>query len=64
VANTEILAKAILDIDCVLAEHIQPYYTVDPHRALEEIMLILNKANAVEIADRVHAVDGRLKLVK
>jgi hypothetical protein len=64
VTNTDILAKVILDIDLVLAEHIQPYRTEDPHGTLEKILTILVQANAVEIADRVHAGYGRLKLVK
>lgn len=62
--NTEILAKAIVDIDCVLADHIQPYRTEDPHRALEKILTILVEARAVEIAERVQAGYGKLKLVK
>jgi hypothetical protein len=62
--NADILSKVVLDIDSVLAEHIQPYYTLDPHRALEAISTILNQANAVERAERVQAGLGRLKLVK
>jgi len=62
--NAGILAKVVLDIDTVLAEHIQPYYTVDPHRALEEILTILNQAKAVEIAERVQAGYSRLKRLK
>jgi len=62
--NTEILAKAILDIDCVLGEHVQPYRTEDPHRALERILTILVDARAVEIAERVQVGYGRLALVK
>jgi hypothetical protein len=62
--NADILAKAILDIDLVLAEHIQPYQTQDPHRALERILTILVEAHAVEIAERVQVGYGRLKLVK
>jgi hypothetical protein len=64
VANAEILAKVILDIDLVLAEHIQPYRTEDPHGALGEILTILVQAKAVEVADRVQAGYGRLRLVK
>jgi hypothetical protein len=62
--NAEILAKAILDIDLVFSEHIQPYRTEDPHCALEKILTILVKAQAVEIAERVGAGSGRLQLVK
>ncbi len=62
--NADILAKAILDIDLVLSEHIQPYRTEDPHRALERILTILVEAQAVEIAERVGAGSGRLARVK
>jgi|SwirhisoilCB2_FD_contig_31_28438394_length_235_multi_3_in_0_out_0_1 hypothetical protein len=62
--NAEILAKVILDIDLVLAEHIEPYRTEDPYGALEKILTILVHARAVEIAERVGAGSGRLALVK
>lgn len=51
--NAEILAKVIIDIDCILAEHILPYRTEDPQLALEEIMIVMNEARAVQIAGRV-----------
>ena len=62
--NAEIIAKVILDIDLVLADHVQPYRTEDPHRALEKILTILVEAQAVEIAERVRGGYGRLALVK
>ncbi|WP_425907774.1 hypothetical protein [Nitrobacter sp. TKz-YC02] len=62
--NADILAKVILDIDLVLVEHIQPYRTEDPHRAVEKILTILVQAKAVEIAERVQVGYGKLTLVK
>lgn len=62
--NAEIIAKVILDIDLVLVDHVQPYRTEDPHRALEKILTILVDARAVEIAERVRGGYGKLTLVK
>ncbi|WP_041357860.1 hypothetical protein [Nitrobacter hamburgensis] len=53
--NAEILARAILDIELVIADHLQPCRPPDPQRALEEILTILNQARAVEVAERVQA---------
>jgi hypothetical protein len=64
VTNAEILAKVILDIDWVLAQHIQPYRTEDPQLALEEIMIVMSEAKAVEIAERVLAGYTGPRLVK
>ena len=62
--NVQILAKVTLDIDWVLAQHIQPYRTEDPQLALEEIMILLNEASAVEIAERELAGYTGPRLVK
>ena len=52
--NAEILAKAILDIELVIAENLQPGHTRYPQRALEQILAIIDETKAIEAAERVH----------
>ena len=51
--NAEI-AKAILDIELVIAENLQPGHTRYPQRALEQILAIIDETKAIEAAERVH----------
>ena len=53
-SNAETLAKAILDIEAVIGAYLEPGHEQDPRRTIETIMLVMDRADVIAAAERVH----------
>lgn len=53
--NAEVLAQVILDLELVIAQHLELGHTRDAAELVDRILEIMEEAKAIQVAERVKA---------